>query len=514
MAVPAGVDAAPPRLGRRMVVSSMYMIGARFAMRGIGVISTLVLVRILSPTDFGIVALAQAIYPILDMLTATGFNLAIIRMRAPQLAHYDTAWTLGVIRGAFIAACLIATARWQAEFMHEPRIEPLMWVVAATAFLNSLQNIRLVDYQRNMRFDLLTLYMLWGKVQVFAIVLLLAIFMQNYWILILGNLFNKFITVPGSYLVMRHRPRFSLAGWRDLFHFSKWLFLSNVCMVADAQVMNFVVGHYLGMIEVGLYQVGRQIAALPITEIAAPIRGPVYSAYSKIYHDLDALRRYAINNLAIQALIILPLTVGVACTAPEVVTIFLGAKWIAVIPLLPILAYYHLFDAIGHYTHTIMMALNRQRLYTITYYISIALRIPLTIWWAMEDGIRGAMLAMLVTSVVNAVLWNYQLRSLLRLRWRRALPVLWRPVVAAAVMGIVVFLIAHRLRATPSEFGVFARFVLDVAVGAVVYPTLLGLFWLLSGGPDDSPEAQVLRSVRPMIGRVETMLRLRRRPVL
>ncbi len=60
------------------------------------------------------------------------------------------------------------------------------------------------------------------------------------------------------------------------------------------------------------------------------------------------------------------------------------------------------------------MALNRQRAYTFTYYISIAIRVPVTIWWLMEDGLRGAMLAMLATAVVNAVLWNFQLRSMLK----------------------------------------------------------------------------------------------------
>ncbi len=219
-AIPVGESRAPGRLGRRTVISSIYMVGARLGMRLIGLVSMLVLVRILSPADFGIVALAQAIYPVFDLLTSTGFNLAIIRMKDPQTAHYDTAWTLGVLRGAFIAVCLIVTSGWQAEFMHEPRIQPLMWVIAATAFVNSLQNVRLIDYQRDMRFEMLTLFMLWGKVQAFIIVMLFAVFMHSYWILILANLVNRLIAVPASYLVARHRPRFSprrLAGAVSFF---------------------------------------------------------------------------------------------------------------------------------------------------------------------------------------------------------------------------------------------------------------------------------------------------------
>jgi O-antigen/teichoic acid export membrane protein len=488
------------------------MVGARIGMRLIGVISTLVLVRILSPADFGIVALAQAFYPILDLLTATGFNQAIIRMRAPLAVHYDTAWTLGIFRGAFIAGCLVATSGWQARFMHEPRIQPLMWVLAGTAFLTSLQNVRLIDYNRDLRFAWITLFMLWGKVQSFIIVMLLAIFMHNYWILILANLFSKMISVPASYIVARHRPRFSLAGWRELFQFSKWLFLGNLCLLIDSQLMTFVVGRYLGMTEVGLYQVGVQVAALPVTEIAAPVRGPLYSTFSKVYHDIDQLRRTFLDSLAIQSLIVLPLTVGVAVAAPEVTAIFLGSRWMAVAPLLPIVAFYQLFDAMGHYTHIVMMALNRQRLYTITYYISIALRVPLTIWWAMEGGLRGAAFAMLVTAAVNAMLWNAQLAPLLQLRWRSAMITLWRPLLAAAMMGVIVLIVSQRLPAASGYHEMILRLVVEVATGMVAYVGLVCLFWLAIGAPAPAPEAQIVRTARAAFSRMEMLLQFRRRP--
>jgi len=490
----------------------MYMVGARIGMRLIGVVSTLVLVRILSPADFGIVALAQAVYAILDLLTATGFNMAIIRMRAPQAAHYDTAWTLGIFRGAFIAVCLVMTSGWQARFMHDPRIAPLMWIIAANAILVSLKNVRLIDYNRDMRFEWITVFMLWGKVQGFIIIMLLAIFMHNYWILVLGNLFNNLIAVPASYVVARHRPRLSLAGWRELFNFSKWLFLGNICLLTDLQLMTFVIGHYLGMGNVGLYQVGQQVASLPVTEIAAPVRGPLYSAFSKIYHDIDQLRRTFLDSVAIQSLIIMPLTVGLAVTAPEVTGIFLGQKWMAVAPLLPIIAFYQLFDAVGHYTHTVMIALNRQRLYAITYNISIALRVPLTIWWALEDGLRGAVLAMLVTAAANAILWNAQVGSLLHLRWRRSVAAIWRPVLASAVMGGMVLIVSHRLPTASGSHDLMLRLTIEVAAGAVVYPVLVGVSWLIAGAPAGSPEAQILRTVRAGLGRVEMLLPFSRRP--
>ncbi|MGH7153943.1 MAG: oligosaccharide flippase family protein, partial [Acetobacteraceae bacterium] len=127
-------------MGRRVAISSFYMVAARLGVRAIGLVSTLVFVRILTPTDFGIVALSQGVYEALDILTATGFNLALIRMSEPTRAHYDTVWTLNVMRGAFIAAGLVVSSGWQAAFMHEPRIQPLMWMIAGTVMINGMAN--------------------------------------------------------------------------------------------------------------------------------------------------------------------------------------------------------------------------------------------------------------------------------------------------------------------------------------------------------------------------------------
>ena len=241
----------PDGNGTGIALSSAYLIGGQLCMRGIGLISTVILVRLLSPQDFGIAALATTIYVILDTLTATGFNMALIRMSDPTREHYDTAWTLGIIRGVIIALALVATAGLQSRLMHEPRIAPVMWVIGAQAAVMSFANIRLVDYERNMRFHILAWWMISGRLLLLVIGLTMLIFMRNYWVLILASFASRAIALPAGYIIAPYRPRFSLAAWRDLFHFSKWLFLGNLCVVSDSQLMNFVVGHFLGLSQVG-----------------------------------------------------------------------------------------------------------------------------------------------------------------------------------------------------------------------------------------------------------------------
>ena len=494
---PRSASLAPPRLGRRVAIAALYTIATRFALRGIGLVSTLILVRLLSPADFGVVGLASAVYASLNMLTATGFNLAIIRMAAPQRVHYDTAWTLGVIRGVVIAAGLILTAGWQAALMHDARIAPLMWLLAGTALVQSLESGRLIDCQRELRFDLLMRYAVAGKVAGFCIVVPLAFILRNYWPLLLSGLFSRLLVIiPYSYRLAPYRPRPSLGAWREMFGFSKWLALGNAGAILDMQLMNFVVGRYVGLAAVGFYQVVNQIAALPISEIAAPIRQPVYAGFAKIYHDVTELRRHFLTGLAMQCVVILPLTAGIAVTAPDIVALFLGAKWAAAAALLPAIAVYALFDALGHYIQNVFIVLNRQRGSTLTFYGTLAVRLPLTIWAAIQYGVQGAVLAMLASAAVNMVVWSILVRPLLHVAWPSVLAAVWRSFAAVLPLCGAAKLAGHLLGPPLPGTGPAAlRFAAEVGAGAAGYGTALLLLWLASGAPEQASEAQLLRAV-------------------
>ena len=491
--------AAPPREREQgIALSSAYMIGAQLCMRGIGLISTLILVRLLTPQDFGIATLAATVYTILDTLTATGFNLALIRMSEPTRAHYDTAWTLGLIRGALIALALVATAGLQARLMHEPRIAPVMWVIAAQALVTSLQNIRLVDFERGMRFHVLAWWMISGRLLLLVVGLSMLIFIRSYWVLVLASFAARMISLPAGYFIAPYRPRLSLAAWRDLVHFSKWLFLGNLCVVSDGQLMSLVVGHFLGMGQVGFYRVGEQIAALPISELAAPIRRPTYAGLSRVKDQAPAMRRVFLNGMAAQAAIVFPLTLGVILTSPEIVGLFLGPQWLPLVWVLPVIAAYQFCNAVGEYVHVLLIVSDRQRLYALTFYVTIALRIPLTIWGAVHWGLFGAALAMLVSAAWNAVIWTAQVNRILDLRWWSELAACWRTLLSGLFMATVVLLAARTLRDLPI-LDLPLRLGLESLVGAVVYFTVHTLLWWSAGTPEDTPEAFAFAHLRRLI---------------
>src|SRR3974390_726878 len=96
--------------GSHMLRGSAWMIGLRWAVRLIGVISTIVLARLLTPNDFGVVAIAMIVVGMFEMLSAPGQGAAIIRHRDPTRDHYDTAWTIYVAVGLAVGAAIYLVA--------------------------------------------------------------------------------------------------------------------------------------------------------------------------------------------------------------------------------------------------------------------------------------------------------------------------------------------------------------------------------------------------------------------
>jgi O-antigen/teichoic acid export membrane protein len=493
----------PPRLGRLIAVGSFFAVLQRIVLRGLGLFSTLLLVRLLSPEDFGVAAVAGAMLTLLEMLTATSFGLALIRMPAPEPRHYDTAFTLTVLRGVLIGGGMIGLADLQAALIGDARVADVMWLIALTALLQSFESIRMIDLQREFRFDRLMAYNVFQKVLGIAITLPLAFWLRNYWALVLAAPIGRLATLPLSYWLAPYRPRLSLAAWREMFNFSKWLLLGNVCSFLDTQSMNWIIGWFEGVAAVGLYQVAYQVAALPISEIAAPIRQPIYAGFARVYHDLAALRRQFMTGLELQWVVVLPMSVGVALTAPELTLLFLGDRWVALVPLMPLVALFALFDGLGQYTHNVFIVLHRQALFVATCFFAVLVRIAATTYGAVHDGLAGAAWAMLATSVLNTVIWQTQASRLMQLSARALLGGLWRSALAVLVMAGAVLASPVGL---PDMIGltawpVLSGLLLKAVLGASAFAASILLLWRVAGAPPDSAEAIALRALRGFLKR-------------
>jgi len=483
-------------LGRQVAKGAAWMVMKRLSFKAIGLISTLILVRLLAPEAFGLAAIASTAYDALNTISEFSFGLALVKMKHPARAHFDSAWTLGVLRGFAIGGVMFVSAPLIGELMREPRLVDITRVMAAYPVLWGFENIGLVEFQRTLRFDRLFVYDVLGKLVGFAVVIPAALILHNAWAVVIGTIAPKIAQVPASYVMHPYRPRPSLKAGGELLGFSKWLFATNVLTLANDYLITILIGRIGGAGSVGLFRTAEQIGILPVSEVAAPIRGPMYSGYAKVLHDRERLCRYVIDGLALTLMIVVPLSVGIALTAGLIEQVALGAEWAGAAPFIQICAFYALFQGIGEFTHNLYIVKDRQRRFVEIMTATVLLRVGLVVWAGFAYGALWAAAMFAITSFLSSAIWFGQLTTLIGLSLTKMFAAVWRTLTAAATMsaGVLYFMAIWPYGRTPP--GRALELLLAVIVGGSLYLGPLLALWSLSGrtpGPEDHAVQALVR---------------------
>lgn len=502
----AGAPKPPPEaVGRKVAVGAAFMITGRLVIRLLSVINLLILARLLPPGEFGIVVLASVAFAILETLTAMNYFLALARRPSIDRDVYDSAWTMNILRCLVLGAAVAATADVQAGLLGDERVGPILLVVAAGVVLDGLHSIGLIRLQRELRYDVMFRFQVVSRVVAFVVTLVLAFWLQNYWCLVLGNIAAKFVTIPYSYWLAPDRPRFSLRHAGELLHFSKWMLAVNACQAIEAQAANLSLGRLAGVQALGMWSVSYQLAATPVTELAVPVRGPIYAGYAQIQHDRVALQRHFLTGFGLLGAVIVPLSVGIALVAPQLETLALGPAWAGAAILIALCAIYALLDCMAHFTGGIFYVLDGQDRLARTYAVLTVLRIAAVVPAAHYGGVVGVGFAMLAVSAVSCVVWHWRTAVLLGTTLGDAWVQVWRSLAAACVMVAAVVAVQIALPPPAGTLLAILELLGLAACGAVVHIAAQWVLWRLSGCPD-AAERRLLDSALALLARLRARL--------
>jgi PST family polysaccharide transporter len=470
-----------------MARGAAWMVSLRLLMRGLGVISTLILARLLMPEDFGLVALAMAIYGFSGLLGAFGLDAALIHKQdAADRSHYDSAWTMNLLYGALQGLVLALLAGPLAALFGDERLVPIVYILAGLAFLERWENIGVVDFRKELRFHKEFQYELPVRLLRFAVTVGLAFALRNYWALVAGMVAGRVFKVALSYAMHAYRPRLSLERAGELFRFGKWFLASNVFGFVNQRGDMLILGGLVGTTPLGFYRVGFEIANLPSSELVAPMVRAIFPGYAKAAANGE-LAPYVRRMLGAFALLAVPAGVGMALVADPLVTVVLGAKWQPAAPLMAVLAIYGVLSGLVRANHPVFLALGKP--WVTTYYTGARalLTVPVLLAAVHMGGALGAAWGQLGIAAVLAIPYAVVLVRELALTWGELAGVLWRPAAAAGLMAAVVSGLGDL-----AGHGALAQLLLLVPAGAVVYGLAgVGLWWL-AGWPEGA-EADFLR---------------------
>lgn len=481
---------------RALAKSAAWTILARWTLRLIGIVSTLVLARLLVPEDFGLVAMAMTVVSLVELMSYLGMEMVLIRHAAPTRQHYDTAWTLNL---CVVVACasITALASYPASlFFNEPRLTAIMLIIAATWAVQSLENIGTVDFRRYMQFDKEFAFVTGKKLAGFVVTLICAFSFRSYWALVAGLVASRIAGIVLSYKMHALRPRWCLALWREMLSFTGATLINGFLHFAGQRTPHIFAGRLMGAAPLGIYAIGEEIASLPVTEIVSPVGRALFPGYSRLASDLALLGDYVLQVNATVMTIVLPACAGIALLAEPVVRLGLGDQWLAAIPLVQVLAISAGCSAIQSNSWSVYYSLGRPYLTTRLWLIKLAV-LGISIWpMFTQFGLLGIAYADLVSTLAMLLADIGTLLKALQLKLTRYLGALWRPVVATAVMAAAVQIAAIHVSghvAIPtSAIGSAIVLAAGIGTGIAAYSVMLLLLWRMAGRPEGM-EALVLK---------------------
>ena len=457
-----------------------------WSLRFIGLVSVLVLARVLTPKDFGIVALAMSVLAVVDIFSALGLRQTLLRIAKPEHAHYDTAWTLQLLVLAALAAILVALGPVAARFYDEPAVGPVIAALACCFVIDGLANIGVVDFERHFDFGRDLRMRITVRLTAFAVSLSAALILQNYWALVVGAVALSVLNAAASYFFHPFRPRFSLAKRKELLGVSLWMFLASASQTIHSQIEKIVVGRISSRNVVGFYAVSRDLSSIFTEEIATALNRVSFVTTARTGRPLSADAPKLSPLLGAYGLIAAPLGFGLAATADEALPLLLGAQWTNAAPFLAIIAPACALYAVYKLIVVTLQASGDARLAALLSVGGAASVVVITATLALSGhGARDVALGALVaTAALLAagiiVLARRAETAVLGLATSVA-----RPFIAATLMMLI-------LRGfDTASIGPLMGLTLKVPAGAALFALAVGALWIGQGRPDGAEKIAI-----------------------
>lgn len=467
-------------MNKAMALGATWMVGFKAVDRSLAVLSTLVLARLLTPEDFGLVAMAVAVLAILELATYFSFDIALIQRPSPKSSDYDAAWTMNVLLALGGSAVLGMAAVPIARFYEEPRLASVVALLAFGWAVSGFENIRIVDFRRELDFRREFQFMASKRIFSFTVTMIFALALRSYWALVIGTVASRTFGVILSYTMRPSRPRFGLRGARGLLSFSGWMVATNIVQAIESRVPHIIVGRASGAPALGFLTLAADIARLPAEMLTAPINRVAFPGYSRLAGNLDELRASYLRVLAVIVLVALPAGIGIASVAQPLISVLLGERWLPAAPALAAFAVAGAISSISSNNNSALLALGRPRIVTAVAILRMSLLISLVAVFTQFWGFVGAAYASLVTALVVLSLGVPILLVSLDLGFGRYVAVVWRSIAGTGVMALGVMSADLFMGAGGRTI---AGLIGLVAFGAISYVGVVAALWRLAGRP-------------------------------
>ncbi len=462
--MPLGIDGD---LSRKVTKGALWVTVSGICSRGLGIISSIILARLLLPSDYGLLAIATAIMSMMQGLTTTGFGSALIQKQKKPEDFLNTAWTFELVKYFILFVILFFLAPLFALFFKEPAAIAVLRVISFSLIFQGLTNIGIIYFRKKLDFKKQFIFNIVPQIIYIIVVIPLAFILRNVWALVWASMVRGLVVCVISYIMHPYRPHldFNIIKAKKLFNFGKWILGSSIIVILRKQGITMFVGRFLGIPMLGFYDRSEAFSTALFQQLTEIIWQVGYPAYSQLQKVTVRLKRAYLLTLKLLTFFGLPMAGGLLILSWDFTHLFLTDKWIAIVPVIQVLCLSAMIGFITTPAGIMFQAVGRPSIGTkiaTAGVVILAITIyPLSLKW----GITGTAVSILISTLITLPVHCYMAIKISKCTVAEFIRPILLAMVNTGIMMIAVFGIKNYLFVKIS----FVQFFSLVVGGAAIY---------------------------------------------
>jgi O-antigen/teichoic acid export membrane protein len=455
----------------------MLIGGVNLTLRVISMVSTIVLARLLSVNDFGIVGLAMIVTGTANLISGLGMPAAVIHSQEDRRSVAYHAFVITVLSGLVLLAVIYFNAEALASLLNDQDVIPVLRWLAFLLPLGTLSMIPEALLNKDQHFARVGLPGLFSELAYIGSSVGFAYAGFGLWSIVYATLLRSLISVamiwvlcPGWDWVIPRPWNWGLV--RRLLGYGTLTSVGGVVSFLYSITDNLIVGRYLGKTALGYYGQAYNFTIRTVFTVSGAVSGVLFTSFAKIQHEHERLSQGYLRTLRALAFFTVPLSMGIFATAADMVPPLLGAKWVPAIPSLQVLAFVGLIMPLSASTSALFSATAHPGYNVRAGLVVLGVMLP-AIFAFLPWGIVGVALAVLCAHVAGFAYNVYQVSLVLKNTALKMLLAIAPAIFGSLVMVIAVYGVKFPLLAMSGGTHNVFTLAIMVLVGAASYAAVL-----------------------------------------
>ena len=439
-----------------------------FLARSLGLLFTVIATRLLSPDDYGTMAIVLGFMAIFQSTTQTGFPAAIIQKKDNYDTLLNTAWTVELIRFLVIFILFNAFAPLIANYFNNNNLKLYIHVTSFSYLLLGLRNIGVVYLRKNLDFFKLFLFESTPLILRGLSTVILAFYFRNIWALIFGYLAGNFFLLLSSYYFHNYRPKLelNLKKFNILANFGIWILFSTIISSLRKNLLYFIIGRNIGLQKNGLFERSQTFSSLIFNDFADILWRIGFPILSKIQSSTKEVSNFFLRMLNTGILFGFPITIGLYFIADELVNLFLGNQWVEIIPIVKIYSLFGVISFIAAPYNILVQSIGFPRLLTYTSSIALLFLLSALIYMSFYDlNLLNIAYSVILSDILYLIIVILLSFRIIRIDYKNNLKIFFSIIVSI----IVLFYSLNTIDLWITNFSNLQSLLLQVFIGVITY---------------------------------------------